>query len=211
MLQQISLTRRTVGNMRTPLSTSRRSKRSRGTKNTAKPATSQACLNRNWEEEEESGTRKAEDPSTHSTNVTTVYIWLKASRRGWLSSLLHPSGTLYTLSSPLVLLAMKTSQRLVLYAIRTVVNGWRWAGAFNAVCKHGAGRIIRKSPIGFITPFVWRSWFIRRYDHGVGDSPAAEFSKAHTAKAAYSNMCIVVVVFNPSFVSIQINIIKLFF
>jgi len=35
MLQQISLTHRIVGNMRMPLSTSRRSKRSRGTKNTA--------------------------------------------------------------------------------------------------------------------------------------------------------------------------------
>ena len=176
--------------MRMPLSTSRRSKRSRGTKNTAKPATSQACLNRNWEEEEEeeSGVRKAEDPSTHSTNVTTVYIWLKASRRGWLFSLLHPSGILYTLSSPLALLAMKTSRRLVLYAIRTVVNGRRWAGTFNAVRKHEAGRIIRKSPIGFITPSVWRSWFICRYDHRVGDSPAAEFSKAHTAKVVYSNV-----------------------
>lgn len=101
MLQQISLTHHTVENMRMPLSTSRRSKRSRGTKNTTRPATSQACLNRNWEDEE-SGARKAEGPSTRSANVTTVYIRLKASRRGWLSSLLHPSSTLDTLRPPLL-------------------------------------------------------------------------------------------------------------
>lgn len=182
MLQQISLTHRAVENMRMPLSTSRRSKRSCGTKNTAKPATSPACLNRNWEDEE-SGEESRRPVNTLAYRNDRIHSAKGASRRGWLSSLLHPSCILYStlyssFPSPLALPAMKTSRRLVLYSIRTVVNGRRWAGAFNAVCKHGAGRIIRKSPIGFITPSVRRSWFICRYDLGGWETrPQQNFPK----------------------------------
>lgn len=101
MLQQISLTHRAVENMRMPLSTSRRSKRSCGTKNTAKPATSPACLNRNWEDEE-SGEESRRPVNTPI--VTTVYIRLKALHveGDFHLSYIPPvySTVLYTLRSP---------------------------------------------------------------------------------------------------------------
>lgn len=94
MLQQIWL----IENMRVLSSTSRRSKRSWDTKNTARSTMSGTCLNRNWEDEK-SEARKAEGPSTRSTNVAIVYARLKTLCKGWLSSLSHPSDILGILRS----------------------------------------------------------------------------------------------------------------
>lgn len=150
--------------MRSASSTSRGSKRSRSTKNMAKSSAcvSRACLNRKLRGRGESGARGKRPVNTlgdriHSAKDSTVQrvtflslasLWHTYSRRSLLRPQWKRRGDLFY--TPFE---------------RLLTDGAEQAPSMPYTW--GTGRIIRKNPIGFITPSVPRPWFICRYNRRV--------------------------------------------